>query len=175
MRNMVQESSLHKNPHFKPQATNKVYHMLKNRSAIEYLAQHGWIVLIIAIAGAGIFTVIQINNDGDLLRGAYYQTNEGIVKCPGIEPGNMFQLNGKTYTAVNNISDDKMIFADRRICTTHVTDMTGSINGEPYVDSNYGNKSSMDTWDTGQVTNMSLMFVNAETFNQDIGSWDTSN
>ncbi|UWX59016.1 BspA family leucine-rich repeat surface protein [Chryseobacterium oranimense] len=37
------------------------------------------------------------------------------------------------------------------------------------------NVPSMTTWDTGNVTDMSYMFYNAENFNQNIANWNTSN
>jgi hypothetical protein len=70
--------------------------MPKNQSAIKYLTQYRWFILVAAIAGAAIFTTTQINKDGDIPEDAFYQTSEGIVKCPGVTPRNTFKLNGKT-------------------------------------------------------------------------------
>jgi surface protein len=107
----------------------------------------------------------------------FYQTQEGIVKCPGVEPGNTFQLDGKTYTAANNSNDNTLISDDKRICTTHVTKMNGSegiVRDSPYVNTGYGKISTVATWDTSNVTDMSHTFANTYEFNQDIGSWNTS-
>jgi surface protein len=106
--------------------------------------------------------------------GAFFTTSEGIVKCPGITPGNTFQLNEKTYTAANNNNDDTLISNDKRICTTHITDMSGGLLNA-YVDNSYGNISNIPTWDTSNATTMENMFTFATNFNQDISSWDTSN
>jgi surface protein len=107
----------------------------------------------------------------------FYHTQEGIVKCPGVEPGKTFELDGKTYTAADNTNDDDLILNNKRICTTHVTDMSGYTSGlgatNPYVDINYGNISTVTTWDTSNVTKMRAMFYSADSFNQDIGSWYT--
>jgi surface protein len=105
-----------------------------------------------------------------------YQTQEGILKCPGVEPGNTFELDGKTYTAANNSNDDGLISNHKRICTTHVTNMSGLAPGgaEPYVNNSYANTSSVTTRDTSNVTTMRLMFLGATNFNQDIGRWNTS-
>ncbi|NMJ76804.1 BspA family leucine-rich repeat surface protein [Nanohaloarchaea archaeon] len=169
--------------------------MLESQSVIEYLSQRGQILLFVALAGAAVFAAVQINSDTS--EDPFFQTSNGIIKCPGVTPGNTFQLDGKTYTAANNTNDQELISNDKRICTTHVTNMS-SVFGYPYVDKSYGNISNMPTWDTSHVTtmenmfhdiyidqnigswdtsnveDMSYMFYNAGSFNQDIGSWDTS-
>jgi surface protein len=40
---------------------------------------------------------------------------------------------------------------------------------------NNGDSPSISGWNTGKVTNMSFMFYDCSSFNQPIGSWDTSN
>jgi surface protein len=144
--------------------------------------QYTWVILAVALVGAAIFAVIQINgneNDGgDLPEDPFFQTSNGIIKCPGVTPGNTFQLDGKTYTAANNTNDQELISNDKRICTTHVTNMSGDGSGlgatEPYVKSLYGKAPNVPTWDTSNVKTMKYIFKNARLFNQDIGSWDTS-
>jgi surface protein len=104
----------------------------------------------------------------------FFQTSNGIVKCPGITLGNTFELDGKTYTAADDSDDDQLISNDKRICTTHVTDMSGGTFDDPYVDTSYGNITNVPTWDTSQVTDMSYMFSEASDFNGDISNWKTS-
>lgn len=127
----------------------------------------GGFVLVVLVLTAGD---VLLNQTGPLTEFGYYQNQEGAVKCPGVEPGNTFELNGKTYTAANNTNDDKLISNDKRICTTHVTSMTGGLN-DPYVDTSYGNISSISNWDTSRVRFMYAMFSGAQEFNQDISSW----
>jgi surface protein len=104
----------------------------------------------------------------------FYRTQEGIIKCPRVEPGNAFESGGKTYTAADNQNDDTLISNDKRICTTHVTDMGGAAFEDPYVNTSYGNITDIATWDTSNVNNMAYTFSGADSFNQDIGSWNTS-
>jgi surface protein len=134
-----------------------------------FVAGSALAILVVATGSSVLFANQTISGPEE----PFYQTQEGIIKCPGVEPGNTFDLNRKTYTAADNGNDDTLISNDKRICTTHVTDMSGAIE-DPYVDSSYGNISSVTNWDTSQVTNMRMMFIGAKSFNQDIALWNTS-
>jgi surface protein len=137
----------------------------------------GSLVLVVLVVAAGGFVVLEPNTQSrSEAEDGFYQTQGGIVKCPGVEPGNTFDLDGKTYIAADNSNDDTLISNDKRICTTHVTAMSSYAWNGPraYINSSYGNISSITTWDTSNVTTMQVMFYNADNFNQDISTWNTS-
>ncbi|MDC1439107.1 BspA family leucine-rich repeat surface protein, partial [Flavobacteriaceae bacterium] len=98
----------------------------------------------------------------------YFENN--ICKCPQANVGDTADINGVTYTAVDDNSIAGQIAnGNVNLCTTLVTDMSQLIKA------NSGFNFVLTHWDTSNVTNMSEMFYGATSFNSDISSWDTSN
>ena len=83
--------------------------------------------------------------------------------------GNEYELNGVSYTVVDDSTIDAQIAnANVNLCTTFVNNMS-----ELFKDNSSFN-SDINFWDTSSVTTMNSIFENATAFNQDIGSWDVS-
>jgi surface protein len=93
----------------------------------------------------------------------------GTCKCAGATVGYTQVISGTTYTVVDN-----SIIADQ-IAAGNVNLCTTLVTdmSEFFKDKNSFN-SDIGFWDTSNVTNMEKMFYNATVFNQNINSWDVS-
>jgi gliding motility-associated-like protein len=102
----------------------------------------------------------------------FYLDSNGItVKCSGCNPGDQGVVNGIVYTAHDNTS----IAAKSKSDTDWNRVVTSLVTdmSNLFEDQNTFNQ-NISSWDTSNVTNMEYMFYTAESFNQDISSWDTS-
>ena len=103
----------------------------------------------------------------------YFENN--ICKCPDASVGDSDIIDGRTYTAVDNSTITAQLESGNvDLCTTLVTDMSGSASPfQNFFNSNSFN-SKISHWDVSNVIDMDGMFFNASSFNQDIGIWDVS-
>lgn len=99
-----------------------------------------------------------------------------ICKCPQAADGDKDVINGITYTAVTNLSIGAQLSnGNINLCTTLVTDMSGSTAPFGNFFDNNSFNSNIGFWDVSNVTNMDGMFFEASSFNQNISNWDVSN
>ncbi|MGB5499839.1 MAG: BspA family leucine-rich repeat surface protein, partial [Maribacter sp.] len=109
----------------------------------------------------------------------YLDENGITIKCYDWgQVGVTAQVNGITYTIVNEDLLRQMVIAGEdvtTVCTTKVTDMSGLFFTTQF-------NQDIGSWDVGNVTDMSGMFSNFSLstsydrvpFNQDISYWDVS-
>ena len=114
-------------------------------------------------------TTINFQNSGKI----YFEN--GTCKCPEAALGDQDKIEGIVYTAVNNSSIRTEINKENiYLCTTLVTDMSGTSNPLANFFNDNAFNGNIGFWDVSNVTNMDGMFYNAESFNRDIGNWNTS-
>lgn len=114
-------------------------------------------------------TLITFQNSGKI----YFEN--GICKCPEAVVGDQDRIEGIVYTAVNN-SSIRTEITSRNIylCTTLVTDMSGTSNPLANFFNDNTFNGDIGFWDVSNVTTMDGMFYNASSFNRDISKWDIS-
>ena len=109
----------------------------------------------------------------NFLQNIYLDSNGITIKCPVANIGDTGTIDGKVYTVVDEKGLRSMIANDEDvtcICTSYVTDISSMFATNIDIAFNQ----DIGSWDTSNVTDMSDMFKRTTAFNQDIGSWNTS-
>jgi len=104
------------------------------------------------------------------INGSQINFENGICKCPDAEVGYTEANNGVTYTVVDNTSIITEIANGNYNLCT--TKVT-DMSGLFKDDETFN--SDIGFWDTSNVTNMLNLFSGATSFNKDINNWDVSN
>jgi len=115
------------------------------------------------------------DQDDSELKPFYLDTNGVTIKARDwVISGTTGELNGVTYTAVDNTTLKEIVDNDKdvtKIVTTLVTDLKELFKNKKEFNQDIGN------WDVSKVEAeyMKQMFMNATLFNQDLTKWCVTN
>lgn len=98
--------------------------------------------------------------------------NRGCVECDNYNIGESFTLRGNIYEVVDR-TQLKNAVNSGNVLSRYCVSRVLNMSGL-FQDISSFNQ-DISSWDVSNVTDMSYMFANADAFNQDIGNWDVIN
>jgi len=102
-------------------------------------------------------------------RGGLEKASKTIIAPDGLAVGTTFEIEGTTYTVVDDTTIRFLIKTGSDpsvLCTTNVTDMSDMFNGTSSFNQD------LSSWNVSSVSFMSRMFYGASSFDQDISGWN---
>ena len=130
---------------------------------------------LILLSALLIFACSSDDGDGDGVNcDVVYLDSNGITikACENAQVGESGIVNGITYTIIDNETLVNMIDNSEDLTKISTSRIT-DMEGMFYAAESFNQ--DIGSWDVSNVTDMNDMFYLAESFNQDIGSWDVSN
>jgi surface protein len=105
-------------------------------------------------------------------KGLAFFNSRGCLECDKLAVGDKFELEGIEYTVADREMLDEAL-AKGKDLTKFCTSKVDNLS-LLFKDASSFNQ-DIGNWDVGNVTTMGAMFQNASAFNQDIANWDVSN
>ena len=126
-----------------------------------------------------LFIVSCSDNDDTELKPFYVADNGVTIKARDwVTSGTTGELNGVTYTAVDNALLKKMVGNNEdysKIVTTLLSGKTSEVFNTGLSPTGAYNPSvDITTWDVSNITHLEGIFERISSFNQDLNNWDTS-
>ena len=98
--------------------------------------------------------------------------NSGCLECDNYTTGESFIVGGVRYEVADRTILETAI-ADGDDLTRYCTSRIGDMSSLFYNNDSFNQ--DIGSWDVSSATDMSYLFWEAESFNQDISNWDVSN